>query len=657
LLGAASVPSGLDSANLDRTCPACTNFFQFATGGWRQANPIPAAYSTWGQFDALQERNRDVLHALLEADAANGAAPAGSEPRKLGNYYTSCLQSNAVADAGTAPLGGELAALAAVRDRAGLGREIARLQRLGVTMPFAYGSAPDAKNAARIIAEVDQSGLGLPDRDYYTKTDAATVAIRAKYAAHLRAIFRLAGDDPVRAAAEARTVLAFETHLARAQYTRVQLRDPVATYHKISLARLRRLAPHIDWAAYVQAVHSPPIASLNVSEPAYLTVADAAVEDAPLADWKTYARAQLFNAYANTLGRAWVTENFRFYGTTLQGTKEQLPAWKRCVSAVDGALGEALGKQYVAKTFTPADRARALALVTNVQGVLRDDLATLAWMSPKTRAFAIAKLAAYGKKIGYPARFRDYSALVVEPGDYTQDAENAARFAWDIDMHKIGKPRDPTEWDMTPPTVNAYYDPERNEIVFPAGILQPPFFNPAADDAVNYGAIGMVIGHEMTHGFDDQGRQFDAHGNLTDWWTATDAAHFKRRADCIVHEFDGFSVVPGVHENGRLVEGEAIADLGGLTIAYRAFERTAEAQAGRPIDGFTPAQRFFLGFANVWAETDRPEVSRLYAATDPHPAPEFRVNGTVANMPAFAAAFACTRSPMVHPAATRCEIW
>jgi len=663
LLGATAAPSGLDPANLDRTCPACTNFFQFATGGWRKANPIPAAYSTWGQFDALQERNRDVLHTLLDADAAaaNSSPPAGADAdpdtRKLGDFYTSCLQSNAVADAGTAPLASELTALDAVNDRRALVAEIAHLQQLGVTMPFAYGSAPDAKNAASIIAEVDQSGLGLPDRDYYTKTDAATVAIRTKYVAHLNAIFRLAGDDAAHAAAEAATVLAFETRLARAQYTRVQLRDPVATYHKITLAQLRALAPHVDWNAYVTAVDSPAIASLNVSEPSYLHAADAAIATAPLADWKIYARAALFNAYANTLGKAWVTENFRFYGETLQGTKEQLPAWKRCVSAVDGALGEALGKQYVAKTFTPADRARALALVNNLQGVLHDDLATLPWMSPKTRTYAIAKLAAYGKKIGYPTRWRDYSALAVTPADYTQNAENAARFAWNLDMHKIGKPRDPTLWDMTPPTVNAYYDPERNEIVFPAGILQPPFFNPAADDAINYGAIGMVIGHEMTHGFDDQGRQFDAHGNLVDWWTKADAANFKKRSACIVNEFDGFSVVPGVHENGRLVEGEAIADLGGLTIAYRAFERTAEAHSTKTIDRFTPAQRFFLGFGQVWAETDRPEVSRLYAATDPHPAPEFRVNGTVANMPAFAAAFACKRSPMVRPAATRCAIW
>ncbi|MGB8266118.1 MAG: M13 family metallopeptidase [Candidatus Velthaea sp.] len=659
LLGAAALPSsGFDPKNLDPACPACTNFFQYATGGWRKTNPIPPAYSTWGQFDTLQERNREVLHGLLEADARDSSAAADSETRKLGTYYATCLASNAVENAGTAPLADELATIDAIADRAGLIAEIAHLQKLGVLMPFAYGSSPDAKNAAQIIAEIDQSGLGLPDRDYYTKTDAATAAIRVKYRAHLAAVFALAGDDAPTAAAEAAAVVAFETRLARAQFTRVQLRDPVATYHKLTLAQLRGVAPHVDWSAYVTSVDSPAVASLNVSEPTYLKTADAAIADAPLASWKTYARWQLFNTYGNTLGKAWVTEAFRFYGTTLQGTKEQLPAWKRCVSAVDGALGDALGKQYVATAFTPADRARALALVNNLQSVLHDDLATLPWMSPKTRAFALVKLAAYAKKIGYTAKWRDYSAFTADPASYTVNAERAAQVAWAIDMHKIGKPRDPTQWDMTPPTVNAYYDPERNEIVFPAGILQPPFFNPAADDAVNYGAIGMVIGHEMTHGFDDQGRQFDAKGNLVDWWTKADAANFKRRANCIAREFDGFSVVPGVHENGQLVQGEAIADLGGLTIAYRAFERTAEARSAAKIDGFTPAQRFFLGFAQVWAETDRPEVSRLYAATDPHPAPAFRVNGTVANMPAFAAAFACRRNAaMVRPPAQRCEIW
>jgi putative endopeptidase len=660
LLGAAAVREpALDLHNLDRTCPACTDFYQYATGGWRAANPIPPAYATWGRFDTLNEHNRDVLHGILEADAADTSAPPDSNRHKLGAFYATCLAANEVENAGTAPIADELARIDALTDRAALGAEIARLHVLGAGVVFNFGSAPDAKHAQSVIAEIDQGGLGLPNRDYYTKNDASTLAIRAKYRAHVAAIFVLGGDDAQTAAKRAESVLTFETTLARAQLRPVELRDPAATYHKMSFAQLRADAPHIDWPGYTHTVGAPAFASLNVSEPSYLRAADAALVRAPLGQWKSYLRWQLLSSYANTLGKAWVGENFAFYGRVLSGTKEQLPAWKRCVGAVDASLGEALGQEYVAKAFTPAAKARALALVNNLQATLHDDIATLSWMSPKTRDYALFKLAAYAHKIGYPSKWIDYSSMTVSDASYAANAESSAAFAWHRDMRKIGKSLDRAEWAMTPPTVNAYYNPSQNEIVFPAGILQLPFFNPDADDAVNYGAIGMVIGHEMTHGFDDEGRQFDANGNFRNWWTASDAAHFKTRSSCIVNEFNGFQVVPGVHEQGELVQGEAIADLGGLTIAYRAYERSL---LGKPrpanIDGFTPEQRFFLGFAQVWAENDRPESLRLEAATDPHPAARFRVNGTVANMPEFAAAFACSRTAaMVRPPAQRCVIW
>ncbi|MFN2461925.1 MAG: M13 family metallopeptidase, partial [Candidatus Velthaea sp.] len=560
--GAAKEPA-FATSDLDRTCPACKDFYQFATGGWRKRNPIPPAYSTWGRFDTLQEHNRDVLRAILESAAADAAGAPPSNRAKIGVYYKTCMDGAARDAAGARPLAAELARIDAVGDRAALQTEIARLHVLGANVLFAFGSSPDAKHASNVIAEVDQAGLGLPDRDYYTKTDAATAAIKRKYRAHVAKMLELAGDGAGAAGRRADAILAFETRLARNQFTLVQLRDPNATYHKLSVAALRRVAPHIDWTQYVRAVGSPRFATVNVSEPTYVRTADAALGQMALSDWKAYLRWHYVDAYGRSLSKPFVDEEFDFNDRVLQGTKEQLPLWKRCVSATDGALGEALGQEYVRKAFSPAAKARALVLVNNLQATLREDLSDLPWMSAKTRAYAINKLAAYQKKIGYPNRWRDYSSLHVADRGYSGNVVAARAYAWRRDMAKIGKPLDRNEWGMTPPTVNAYYNASQNEIVFPAGILQSPFFNPDADDAVNYGAVGMVIGHEMTHGFDDQGRQFDASGNLSDWWTTSDAANFKRRAQCIVDEFNGFKVVDAVHENGALVQGEAIADLGG----------------------------------------------------------------------------------------------
>ncbi len=605
----------------------------------------------------MQEANRDVLHGILEAAAANTNAAPGSNEQKIGTFYKSCMDRATIDAAGATPLDDAFARIAAVEKRSDLPAEIARLHAISADVFFQFSSTQDATNATAVIGEFDQSGLGLPDRDYYlAKSEAKT---RAAYRKHVRNSFVLLGDDAPTAAREATTIMALETRLANVQLDRVALRDPHATYHMMPVAKLATLAPAFDWRAYFAASGIGTLHRLNVAEPAYARAIARELATLPLTDIKTYLRWHLIAAYEPRLSKPFVDESFSFNGVVLQGTKEQLPRWKRCVSATDQNLGEALGEVYVRKAFTPAAKARARALVDNLQATLRDDIETLSWMSPRTRAYANVKLAAYAKKIGYPKSFLSYAKYDVTDASYVANVEAGSRFARNRDIAKIGKPLDRGEWGMTPPTVNAYYNPALNEIVFPAGILQSPFFNPAADDAVNYGAIGVVIGHEMTHGFDDQGSKYDAAGNLRDWWTAADRANFDKRAACIVDEYSALPVVPGITQNGKLVQGEAIADLGGLTIAYRAYQRSLIGKPHpAPIDGYTAEQRFFLGFAQEWAETDRPEYAKLLAKTDPHPAPGNRVNGTISNMPAFAQAWNCpATAPMIRPAARRCQIW
>jgi putative endopeptidase len=647
----------LDTANLDPTCPACKDFFQFATGGWRKHNPIPPAYSSWGRFDTLQEANRAVLHGILETAAKNTNAVPGSREQKIGTFYATCMDARAIDAAGAGPLQPELDRINALGDRSGLAAEAAHLHAIGVDAFFQFGSTQDAKNAAAVIGEFDQSGLGLPDRDYYLAP--AEAKTRAAYLRHVAKMFALLGDDPATAATETAAVMALETRLAKAQLDRVTLRDPNATYHIMPVAALAAASPHFGWRTYFAASGIGSLHRLNVSEPAYAAAVSREITATSLADIKTYLRWRLVAAYAAKLAKPFESENFAFNGTVLQGTKEQLPRWERCVAATDNELGEALGAVYVEQIFTPADKARALALVNNLQATLHDDIGALPWMSPKTRAYADYKLAAYAKKIGYPNTFLTYLKYDVGSDGYAANTMRGAVFQRNRDIAKIGKPLDRAQWGMTPPTVNAYYNPALNEIVFPAGILQPPFFNPKADDAINYGAIGAVIGHEMTHGFDDQGSQYDAQGNLRNWWTAADKANFNARAACVVNEFDTLPIMPGLNQTGKLVQGEAIADLGGITIAYRAYQRSLKGKPHpKPIDGYTAEQRFFLGFGQVWAETDRPQYARLLGKTDPHPAPQNRVNGTLANMPEFAAAWNCPASAhMIRPASQQCRIW
>jgi putative endopeptidase len=650
---------GFDLANLDRSVKPCDDFFQFANGGWIKAHPIPPAYPRWGTFDELRDHNEEVLHQILESAAKDRTAAAGSNLQKIGDFYGSCMDETAIEAAGAKSLDAEFQRIAGLKNSTDLQAELARLQKTGVSALFRFESRQDYKDSTHVIAEARQGGLGLPDRDYYTKDDEKSRQLRTAYVQHVTNMFRLLGDDDATAAAEAKKVMEIETSLAKASMTRVQQRDPNATNHKMQVADLSAITPHFAWVSFIDEVGAPSVSSLNLAQPDFFKQMDASIAAVPLDDWKTYLRWHVIHSAAPSLSSKFVAENFDFYGRTLVGTKEMLPRWRRCVQFTDQQLGEALGQFYVHQTFPPEAKAKAVDMVRNLMAALRDDLSTLEWMSPETRKQAIVKLDAIQIKIGYPDKWKDYSSFSVNRGIYIDNVRNGEAFAVAYDLSKIDKPLDRTEWGMTPPTVNAYYNASMNEIVFPAGILQPPFYDPNRDEAMNYGGVGMVIGHEMTHGFDDEGAKFDAQGNLTNWWTDQDLKNFKDRGDCIEKQFDGFEVEPGLHENGKLVEGESIADLGGLTIAHAAFEKSLEGKPAPPqIDGFTPDQRFFLGYAQVWAGSNRAEYGRMIVATNPHPLNQFRVNGPVSNMPSFAKAWSCTpSSPMERSETLRCRIW
>jgi putative endopeptidase len=651
---------GFDLADLDRSVRPCDDFYQFAAGGWIKRNPVPAAYPSWTSFAILADHNQEVLKGILEAAAAKGsAANEGSNEQKLGDYFASCMDEAGIDKAGLTPLQAGLDRIAKIASLADVQKEVAQLQRAGVGAMFRFGSTTDFKDSTQQIAAAFQGGLALPDRDYYLETDAKSAALRDQYQEHVAKMLALMGDPADAAAAHAKTVLAIETSLAQASMTRIERRDPEKTYHKLSTDELQALTPHFSWKAYFADAGAPGIQSINVGQPGFFTALDAALASAPLDDWKTYLRWHLIHSAAPALSSAFEQENFNFFHKILNGTKEMLPRWKRCVQSTDRMLGEALGEVYVAKAFPPEAKARALQMVQNIRAALRDDLSTLDWMSPETRKQAIAKLDAIDLKIGYPSKWRSYAGLRISRDSYVLNFERAEAFEFQRQLDKIGRPVDRTEWGMTPPTVNAYYNPTRNEIVFPAGILQAPFYDPDRDEAMNYGGIGAVIGHEMTHGFDDQGAKFDAQGNLRNWWTPEDLANFKVRGECIVKQFDGYEVEPGLFQKGKLVEGESIADFGGLTISFRAFEKTLEGKPRpAPIDGFTPEQRFFLAWVEVWHNNIRPEYARVMVKTNPHPLGRFRAIGPLSNMPEFEKTFGCKDGDsMVRPAEVRCRIW
>ena len=650
--------AGLDPSDLDRAAAACQDFYRYADGGWLKKNPIPPEYPSWGTFNELAERNREVLHRILERTAKDRSAEKGSDEQKIGDFYSSCMDEAAIEAQGTRPLQPELGRIARIANLQDLQAEVARLQTSGVNALFQFGSEQDRKKSTDVIATAAQGGLGLPDRDYYTKTDDASKKTREQYVAHVAKMFRLMGENAARAAAGAATVMAIETKLAEASMTNVEQRDPDATYNRMEPAELKSLTPSFNWTAYFRDIEAPPaLSALNIQQPKFFRALDKQLAAVPLPDWKIYLRWQLLSTAAPALSSKFVDEDFDFNQRILEGTEKNLPRWKRCVRATDGQVGFALGKIYVRENFPPEAKARADRMVRNLIAALREDLATLPWMGEETRKAALAKLDAFNPKIGYPDRWRDYSALEIDRGAYVLNAMRATRFEWARDLAKVGKPVDRTDWGMTPPTVNAYYNPLLNEIVFPAGILQPPFFDARADDAVNYGGMGAVIGHEMTHGFDDSGRKFDAQGNLKNWWTDQDLKNYQERATCVEKQFDAYKFEGDLHLNGKLVLGESIADLGGVAIAYRAYQKGIEGQARpAPIDGLTDDQRFFLNWARVWATNDRPEFARLIVNTNPHPLGRFRAIGAASNMPEFARAFACKPDdPMVR--AERCLIW
>ena len=646
---------GINPADMDKSVAACTDFNLYGNGGWLKANPIPPDQSYWGSFTILEEENRERLHQVLEKVSKATNAP-GSDDQKIGDFYATCMDEAAVEAQGLTPLKGELDAIDKIASVTALQAEIARLQMYGVNAVFNFGSDQDRKNASEVIAGAYQGGLGLPDRDYYTKTDDESKKLRDQYVAHVTKMFALAGDDPAKAAAHAKDVMALETKLAEASMTRVERRDPDKTYNRKSLAELAKLTPNFSWTGYLKDLASPPVAAINIGQPKYFEAVNKELVATPLPVWKTYLRWHLLHAAAPSLSKKFVDENFDFYGKTLQGTPENEVRWKRCVSSTDEAIGFALGKAYVRDYFPPEAKARADAMVKDLIAALRADLATLPWMGETTRKAALAKLDHFDPKIGYPSKWRDYSALKIDRGPYVLNLQRADEFEFRRDLAKIGKPVDKTEWDMSPPTVNAYYNPQKNEIVFPAGILQPPFFDGKADDAVNYGAMGSVIGHEMTHGFDDQGRKFDAAGNMVEWWTPEDLKNYQARSKCIEDQYDSY-VSDGQHVNGKLVLGEATADLGGLAIAYRAYQMSRQGKpAVAPIDGLTDDQRLFLAWARVWAANVRPELSKLLMNTNPHPLPQFRAIGPPSTLPEFAKAFSCKPGdPMVRK--DQCQIW
>jgi putative endopeptidase len=656
-LGAQATSHAVDRANMDTTCAPCTDFYRFVNGKWEDTATIPSSYPGIGVGREVYDRSLDVLHAILEDAAHDKTAAANSNTQKLGAFYGACLDSARAEKLDAAPMAAELKRIAAITTPAMLQAEVVRLQANGVDVAFGVGAEPDFKNTKLTVAAVAQGGLGLPDREYYLNSDSASVKLRDTYRAHVARTLALLGDSPARSADAAARVLALETSLAKAAMPLEMQRDPNNIYHPMSVDSLAKVAPGVDWHGYFTAAGATP-SSVIVESSSYMTALSGLLTSVPIATWRDYLRWRETDAASPYISSRFVNERFAFR-SILTGTKSLPPRWKRCMTTVDNSLGEALGAAYVAREFPPEAKVRALAMVSNLEAALRDRISTLDWMSDATRKEALAKLAAFRVKIGYPDRFRDYSALKFPAGaSYYESAMLANQFEFRRQMAKADKPTDLNEWGMTPQTVDAYNNGLNNEIVFPAGILQPPFFDAKADDASNYGAMGAIIGHEITHGYDDQGRQFDASGTLRDWWTKEDAAKYDNEAGRIRDQYSTYIVADTFHVNGKLTLGENIADFGGLKIAYAAFEKAMTGKPRARVDGFTPEQRFFIAYANAWRTKIRPEAMILQSRTDPHSPGRWRVIGAISNLPEFAQAFGCKAGdPMVRGDAVRATIW
>ncbi len=647
----------LDLKAMDRSADPCDNFYQYACGTWIKDNPIPADQANWDVYSKLTYENELYLWGLL-LQAGNPAATRTPNQQKIGDLFHACMDEPAIEKLGAAPIRPVLQQIDALKSLRDLPAFLAAQQMMLYTtsMFFNFGSNQDYANSSAMIAYADTGGLGLPDRDYYSKTDAKSVEIRQKYVAHVQRMFELLGDSPAAAAANAATVMRIETALAAAMLTRVEERDPYKLFHKMSPAQLQALTPSFDWKVYMADLHMPAVHEVNVSQPAFYRALETQLKTNSLADLKTYLRWHVVHAKARFLSSPFVQADFDFFSHYLRGVPEMQPRWKRCVQMVDHNLGEALGQVFVEKTFSPETKARVLTMTKEIESAMRSEIENLTWMSPATKKQALLKLQAVVNKIGYPDKWRDYSSVDIKPDDYLGDVNRAVAFESHRELNKIGKPVDHSEWQLSPPTVNAYYDPQMNDINFPAGVLQPPLYDPKMDDAPNYGNTGATIGHELTHGFDDQGRQFDARGNLHDWWTKTDAAEFQKRADCISDEYSQFTVVDDIKINGKLTMGEDVADNGGTLLAYLAWKAANKGRSLPAIDGLTPDQRFFIGMAQWACGSERPEDLRANAITDPHSPDKYRVNGVVSNMPEFRKAFSCRLGqPMVREKA--CKVW
>jgi putative endopeptidase len=648
--------SGIDRGMFDPTCKPCDDFWRYATGTWVDKHPIPGDRDRWGKFDELADANRERLKVILDSAAADPNATG--DRRKVGDYYASCMDTASVDAAGAKPIQPVLARIAAIQSRQDIAAMLVRLELEIGLAPTSITNVSDPDNADQVIAGIAVGGLSLPDRDYYFRDDAKSKAIRDEFLVYARNLLQLLGDSQESAAAAAKTVLEFETTLANATLTNVARRDPYKRNHKMSFVQLQALAPAYDWQGAFQILNVAATGPVNVSEPEFLRAFNTQLDQAPIETWKTWLRWRVVNGRAQFLSKPFFDEWFHFDRTVLSGVAQQEPRWKVCVSSTDVTLGEALGRIYVEKHFPPQAQQRVQQLVANMRAALGEELKSADWLAPETRQQALRKLATFDPRIGYPVKWRDYSEVEVSRASYLADKEATVVAQRKYDAAKIGKKLDRTEWTMTPPTVNAYYTSSRNSITFPAGILQPPFFEMDADDAVNYGAIGVVIGHEMGHGFDDQGSKYDADGNLKNWWTDQDRTKFEARAACIVNQFDSIDVGEGLHHIGKLVTGEAMGDLGGATLAYKAYHRSLNGKEPPVIDGLTGDQRFFLAYARVWAGSQRPEAMRRQLATDPHPLAKYRTNATLQNMPEFQKAFACKLGdPMVRPASQQCRLW
>jgi len=643
----------LDVTAMDRTIDPCVDFFKYACGGWIKNNPIPPDQSSWDLYSKMEDENKDKLRGILEAASTTDAGRSAVN-QKIGDYYASCMDEKAIEDRGIDPLKPELDRIAKIGSKTDLADVASAMPTDNVL--FRFDSIQDFRDASQVVADADQGGLGLPDRDYYLKADRKSEELRQAYVAHVEKMFELLGDAPRTAAAEAQTVMRIETDLAKGSLTRVERRDPKKLDHKLTSLELQKIAPEFQWQIYFTRVGLPSLSSLNVAVPDFFKTLNEEIDKTSLDDWKTYLRWHLVHSNAAQLSSPFLNENFAFYGKTLQGQQQLKPRWKRCTEYVDDYLGEALGQAYVEKYFPPQAKEQALKIVNEIRAAMEQDIKGLTWMSPASKQQALTKLSAMANKIGYPDKWRDYSKLEVVRGDNLGNVERARRFEFNRQLGKIGKPVDKGEWDMTPPTVNAYYNPQMNDINFPAGVLQPPAFDPESDAAPNYGDTGGTVGHELTHGFDDEGRQFDAQGNLRDWWTPEDGKEFEKRASCISDQYSKYVIIDDIHINGKLTLGEDVADLGGLMLAYMAWKDDTKGQKLDPIDGLTPEQRFFVGYGQSWCGQVRDESKRLRATVDPHSPDKYRTNGVVSNMPQFQGAFHCKAGqPMVN--LNQCRVW